>query len=158
MKIKEPIKLVFSIFLPLFAGIVGSIFTYANIFSWYVFLKKPVLSPPNWVFGPVWTLLYILMGVAAYLVWIEKKNKTSKQAMQLYWIQLALNSMWSIVFFGLQQLFASSVIIILLWFMVLLTILKFNKISKKAAYLLIPYLLWITFASYLNISVWLLNP
>lgn len=157
MKLKKPKKLAISIFLTLLAGAISSIFTYPSILSWYVYLKKPALTPPNWVFAPVWTALYILMGVAAYLVWIEKKNKKSKPAMQLYWAQLALNSAWSIVFFGLQQLFASSIIIVLLLALIALTILKFKKISKKAAYLLVPYILWVTFASYLNISVWLLN-
>ena len=158
MKIKEPKKLVLAIFLSLFAGIIGSVFTYPSILSWYIYLKKPPFAPPNWVFGPVWTMLYILMGISAYLVWIEQKNKKSKPAMQLYWIQLALNSLWSIVFFGLQQLLISSLTILVLWALIALTIKRFKKVSKNAAYLLLPYLLWVTFATYLNIAIWLLNP
>ena len=140
------------------AGIIGSIFTISSIPTWYPTLNKPSFSPPNYLFGPVWTLLYALMGIAAFLVW-EKglKKKEVKKGLTLFFIQLVLNSLWSIIFFGFQNPTLALFEIIILWTFILKTTLVFYKISKSAGYLFIPYLLWVTFAAFLNLSIVLLN-
>jgi len=145
------LKLILSIGICLGAGILGSFFTVSSIPNWYVTLNKPFFSPPNWVFGPVWTILYILMGYSLYLVWKKKKVPS------VFWLQLILNASWSIIFFGMKNPGLALIDIALLWVAIVLTIKSFYKISKSAAYLLIPYLLWVSFASILNISIWLLN-
>lgn len=139
-------------------GIIGSAFTLPSIQSWYIFLNKPVFSPPNWVFGPVWTILYALMGVSLYLIWNQglKSNK-SKKALQIFFVQLFLNFCWSLVFFGLHSSLLALIVIILLWLSIFYTIYLFNKISKIAAILLLPYILWVSFASLLNLFIVLLN-
>jgi tryptophan-rich sensory protein len=140
------------------AGIIGSVFTMNSIPTWYVSLVKPALNPPSWVFGPVWTLLYALMGVAAFIVW--KKARSERRGNQALWIfgfQLLLNAAWSIVFFGLQDPELALVVIALLWASIVWSMVAFHRISKTAAWLLLPYLLWVSFASYLNYSIWLLN-
>lgn len=140
------------------AGIIGSVFTTPSIPGWYAGIAKPSFNPPNWVFGPVWTLLYALMGLAAYLVY-EKgfKRREVKNALAVFAGQLLLNTLWSIVFFGAHMILGAAVVIVLLWAMILATILLFTKISKTAAYLLVPYILWVTFAAVLNISFYVLN-
>ena len=147
-------KLVISVFLPLFAGFIGSYFTTPNIAGWYSTLIKPAFNPPNWVFGPVWTLLYIMMGLSFYLIWSKGFHK---KATAVFLIQLALNSLWSILFFGLQNPFLAFVEIFFLWIAIVATIYFFYKIDKRAAYLMIPYILWVSFAAFLNYSVWILN-
>ncbi len=155
---KNLIKLILAVLLSLMAGVVGSFFTFSSIEDWYQFLEKPILNPPNWVFGPVWTLLYILMGVALFLVWKKGwENKSVKLAMVLFFLQLGLNALWSILFFGFQNPFLAFVEIVILWLLIVITMENFYQISKLAMYLLIPYLLWVSFASYLNASIWLLN-
>lgn len=144
------------------AGIVGSIFTTQAIPTWYSALNKPVFSPPDWVFAPVWTSLYILMGVSIYLVQSAKfkvqSDKTKvRMASAIFWIQLSLNIVWSVLFFGLQNPTLALVEIVVLWGAIFLTIKYFYPISKLAAYLLIPYLIWVTFAVFLNLSIVLLN-
>lgn len=145
------LKLILSIGLCLGAGIVGSFFTISAIPNWYSTLNKPVFSPPNWIFGPVWTILYILMGISLYLVWQKKKIPS------IFWVQLILNALWSIIFFGMQNPLLAMVDIIALWIAIILTIKAFYKISKPSVYLLIPYLLWVSFALILNYSIWVLN-
>lgn len=136
----------------------GSLVTTPSITNWYADLNKPAFNPPSWVFAPVWTLLFIMMGISAYLVWEKRtKKKGYGAALILFTIQLGLNYLWSFLFFGLHSPFFALIDIILLWIFILLTIIKFFKISKSAAYLLIPYLLWVTFASGLNFFVWRLN-
>ncbi len=155
---KKFIKLVIAILISLMAGVIGSFFTFDSIEDWYQFLDKPVLNPPNWIFGPVWVLLYILMGIALYLVWRKDFSKKEvKIAIGLFSIQLVLNAFWSIIFFGLQNPFLAFLEIIVLWILILLTTNKFYLISKSAGYLLIPYIIWVSFAVYLNVSIWLLN-
>ena len=152
------LKLVISIFLPLIAGFIGSVFTTSSITTWYAALNKPSFNPPNWIFGPVWTILYLLMGISLYLIWSKGiKKRSSKTALVVFLIQLALNSLWSILFFGLKSPFLAFIEIIILWFMILATIINFYRISKIASYLLIPYLLWVSFAFVLNFSIVLLN-
>lgn len=149
-------KLVVSLLLPFAAAAIGSYFTFPAIGSWYQTLNKPVFSPPNWVFGPAWTILYILMGMSFYLIWISKK-KGKKTAVKFFLIQLALNASWSIVFFGLKNPPLAFANILLLWITILFTINYFYKISKKAAYLLYPYIAWVSFATALNLAIVLLN-
>ncbi len=135
---------------------IGALFTYPNISTWYAALAKPALNPPNWLFGPVWTALYALMATSAYFVWVSK-SKLKNEALKIYALQLILNAAWSIAFFGLKSPFYALAVIIALWLAIATTIVKFNKISKQAAWLLIPYIAWVTFAAYLNYAVWILN-
>ena len=134
------------------AGTIGSIFTFSAIPNWYAYLNKPFFNPPNWIFGPVWTTLYTLMGISVYLVWKKRKGIPF-----WFWVQLVLNALWSILFFGLQNPILAFVGVIFLWLSIFLTITSFYRIHKTAAYLLVPYLLWVTFASLLNASIALLN-
>jgi tryptophan-rich sensory protein len=142
----------------LIAGGIGSFFTFPSIQGWYSTLNKPFFNPPNWVFGPVWTLLYVLMGISAYLVY-EKgfKQKKVRIALAMFDIQLFLNVLWSLLFFGLQSPLYGLLCIIALWFSIALTMAKFYKISRTAGSLMIPYLLWVSFASILNLFIWRLN-
>lgn len=151
-------KLVVSILLCQFAGLIGSVFTALSLENWYLFLEKPAFSPPAWIFFPAWVTLYTLMGISLYLVW-EKglKEQEVKKGMFIFGIQLGLNALWSILFFGLKSPYYAFVEIVLLWFAILLTILKFRKISKTASYLLFPYILWVSFAMLLNYYIWILN-
>lgn len=134
------------------AGVIGSIFTFNSVTTWYITLHKPFFNPPSWIFGPVWTILYLLMGFSLYLVW-----GTKKISLKWFWIQLVLNSLWSILFFGLKNPMLAFLEIMLLWITIVLTIRSFWKYNKTAAWLLLPYLLWVTFASVLNVSILILN-
>jgi len=140
------------------AGIIGSLFTTPSIPGWYAGLVKPSFNPPAWVFAPVWTTLYAMMGLAAWLIY-EKglKRPEVKKALTVFAVQLVLNTLWSIVFFGAHQLLGAVIVIVLLWAMILWTILLFRKISRPAAWLLVPYILWVSFASVLNVTIWVLN-
>ncbi len=150
MPIKIP-QLIFSIGICLGVGILGSFFTISAIPTWYVTLNKPFFSPPNWLFAPVWTILYILMGISLYLVWTKKKVST------IFWIQLIFNVAWSIIFFGMKNPTLALIDIVALWIAIVLTIKSFSKINKLAGQLLIPYLAWVSFASILNLFIVLLN-
>jgi benzodiazapine receptor len=140
------------------AGVIGSLFTTPSIPGWYAGLTKPPFNPPNWIFGPVWTVLYALMGLAAYLVF-EKgfKRPEVKKGLSVFAAQLLLNVLWSIVFFGAHVIFGAVVVIVLLWTLILATILLFRRISRAAACLLVPYVLWVSFAAVLNVSLYVLN-
>ncbi len=153
-------KLVGSIILCELAGIIGSVFTVSSIPTWYAALTKPALNPPNWIFGPVWTTLYFLMGVALYLIWTSKKGTKLQrnQALWIFFIQLALNTAWSIIFFGLESPGVALIEILIMWSAIAWTIKLFYPLSKLAAYLLVPYILWVSFATYLTYSIWILNP
>ena len=144
----------------LLAGGIGSIFTAPEIPTWYAALNKPDFSPPNWVFAPVWTTLYILMGIAAYLVYEKgaKKKGEVDAALAVFEVQLALNMAWSFLFFGLHSPLYGLICIAALWIVIALTMVKFYGISRPAGLLLAPYLLWVSFASVLNLFVWMLNP
>ncbi|MEX2145074.1 MAG: TspO/MBR family protein, partial [Candidatus Spechtbacterales bacterium] len=158
MRINNFFKLVITIGVSLSTGAIGSFFTAPAISDWYAGLVKPVLNPPSWIFGPVWTTLYILMGIAAFLIWKRGlKRKDVKIALGIFGGQLVLNTLWSIIFFGLQNPGLALVNIAVLWLAIVWTAVVFYKISRLAAYLLVPYLLWVSFASYLNYSIWLLN-
>ncbi|MGB9929670.1 MAG: TspO/MBR family protein [Methanosarcina sp.] len=152
-------KLITSIVICLLSGVIGSVFTASSIENWYVLLEKPALNPPSWIFSPVWTILYILMGISLYLVWEKGLQYPGvKFGITIFAIQLVLNTLWSIVFFGLRNPFYGFIEIIFLWIAIVITIWQFYKISKTASYLLLPYLLWVTFATYLTYSIWILNP
>jgi benzodiazapine receptor len=140
------------------AGWLGNAFTFSEIPNWYATLNKTAITPPNWVFGPAWTLLYILMAIAAYLVWRETKEKQIvKEAMQLNATQLILNAMWSILFFGGHLLGIAYLEIIALLIVIILTTRWYFKVSKLAGYMMLPYIAWVTFASFLNLFTWLAN-
>jgi len=152
----KALKLIGTIILCEAIGGLGAIATTPNITSWYLTLVKPSFSPPNWLFGPAWTLLYALMGVALYLIWESKaKNKTT--AYIYFYIQLFLNLLWSFIFFYFKLPLSAFIEIIALWGFILATIVVFSKISRPASWLLVPYVLWVTFASVLNCAVWWLN-
>ena len=140
-------------------GYISSIVTRENIPTWYALINKPFFTPPNWVFAPVWTLLYIMMGFAAGSVWnkIDTDEANVKKAFLFFLIQLALNALWSFLFFGLHNPFLASIEIILLWLMIFETYKQFKNIDKLAANLLLPYLVWVSYATLLTISVWYLN-
>ncbi len=153
----KPAKLIASIVLSFAAGGIGSLATSSNISTWYMTLEKAAFNPPNWVFGPVWSVLYLLMGISLYLVWTTVSTRSKRSAFIAFGIQLALNTSWSLVFFGLHVLWVSIVIIVVLLGSISATIKLFHPISKQAAYLLVPYLLWVCFAATLNIAIALLN-
>ncbi len=148
--------LIYAILICQAAGLLGSFFTISSIPTWYAMLTKPFFSPPNFVFGPVWTTLYALMGISLYMVWTSKA-KSKHHAVKLFFIQLGLNTVWSILFFGLKSPSLAFIEIIALWVAIVLTIQAFQKISKVASYLLYPYLAWVSFATILNLSIWILN-
>jgi tryptophan-rich sensory protein len=151
-------RLVLCVLLCLSGGFIGSLFTAPAIPVWYAALKKPVFSPPSFLFAPVWTALYIMMGISLYLIIKEGFEKSSvKTAVGIFAVQLFLNFIWSPVFFGLKSPFAALIIIILMWFAIIINIVSFHRIKKQAGVLLIPYLLWVSFATVLNYSVWYLN-
>ncbi len=158
MKIPNWLKLIITIVGSQLAGLIGTIFTTPSIPTWYASVEKASLNPPNWVFGPVWTTLYLLMGIAAFLVWKNGWNrKDVKIALGLFVLQLVLNTLWSYIFFGMENPGAAFVEIIFMWLAILATIIAFAKISKPAAWLMVPYILWVSFASYLNFMVYILN-
>lgn len=151
-------KLIVSIGISLAAGVIGSIFTTPAIPGWYATLQKPFFTPPDWVFGPAWTTLYILMGIALFLVWDKGSQvRKVKLGMGVFGVQLVLNFLWSVLFFGLQNPFYALMEIAFLWLAILLTIIVFYGIDRRASLLLIPYILWVSFASVLNYFVWMLN-
>jgi tryptophan-rich sensory protein len=140
-------------------GYFSGIITRSAITTWYPTLVKPSFNPPNWVFAPVWSMLYVMMGVAAGLVWdrIESEKEVVKKALVFFAIQLALNALWSYLFFGLHNSMLAGLEIIVLWLMIFETYVQFAKINKIAGYLLLPYLAWVSFAAVLNGSIWWLN-
>ena len=178
---KNTTKLIISILICEFSGVVGSVFTTSAIKSWYYFLNKPSFSPPDWLFAPVWTFLFLLMGISLYLVWSKDfaANVTANDASKKSWnpisaklwsgnwreenaalifvFQLVLNILWPVIFFGLKSPGFAFIEILMLWFAILYTIVNFYRISKPAAYLLLPYIAWVSFAAILNFFVWRLN-
>jgi len=150
------IRLIVAIALPLAVGFVSGYATTANIPTWYAGLEKPWFNPPNWLFGPVWTLLYILMGYASYLIF-KANHPKRKAALVLYGVQLLFNFMWSIIFFHWKMIDVAMAEITLLWVLINLTIVAFAGINKRAAYLLLPYVVWVSFAAILNYYILVLN-
>ncbi len=159
MKPVEIVKLLLSIIVCQMAGVVGSVFTTPAISTWYATLKKPAFTPPNWLFSPAWITLFALMGLSAFLVWRKGLDQEGvKTALSIFVIQLILNALWSVMFFGLRSPLAGLVEIVCLWVAILVTILYFWRISIPAGILLVPYILWVSFAAVLNFSIWRLNP
>jgi benzodiazapine receptor len=158
MDLNSIIKLAVSLLACFAAAGIGSLFTFKAIPGWYAGLKKPPYTPPNWAFGPVWTILYILMGASVFLIWQKGlANNGVLLAFSLFWIQLVVNVLWSFIFFGLKSKGGGVIVIVVLWLLILITLLASFPVSAWAGALLIPYLLWVSIASYLNIEVWRLN-
>jgi tryptophan-rich sensory protein len=155
--IKNYLALAFFILLPLFVGYLSSVIPGVSFKETYSLLNKPSFSPSPSVFGPVWTVLYILMGIAAYLVWRERKKKDITCGMVLFFVQLFFNFLWSIIFFGMNNYLLAFIEIIILLALITGTVLSFDRISKASAYLLIPYLYWVCFATFLTFNVFKLN-
>lgn len=157
MKLISIVKLIIAYGLCLSAGLAGSFFT-TNLSGWYQSLNKPFFTPPNWLFAPVWTTLYLLMGVSAFIVWQKGfENRTVKIALGFFVVQLILNALWTPLFFGAKLLLAAFLEILLLWLAILATIINFKKVSTAAALLLIPYILWVSFAAVLTAAIYILN-
>ena len=155
---KNWLKLFISIALPLGVGAIAGMFTTSEINGWFRTINKPTWQPPNWVFGPVWTVLYLMMGIAFYLIWQKKAPPVQKRmAITLWLIQLVFNFFWSFIFFKQHQIDWALAEILVLWFFILLTILFFSRISKVAAWLMVPYISWVSFASLLTFSIYELN-
>jgi benzodiazapine receptor len=157
MKTKDILKLVVSILLCQLAGFVGSLFTTPAIPTWYETLNKPSFIPPNGIFGPVWISLYVLMGISLFLVWRVRNHPKSNNALIFFFVQLGLNVLWSISFFGLRSPLLGLIDIIFLWIAILLTIQNFLKVSRIAGLLLFPCFLWVSFAVLLNLFLWIMN-
>jgi benzodiazapine receptor len=152
-------KLVLSILICQAAGIIGSFFTASSVENWYPSLIKPAFTPPGWVIGLVWVILFTLMGISLFLVWRKGMERPEvKAALTVFAAQLIVNILWSLAFFGLKSPLAGIVVIVVLWTLILLTVIKFLPLSKAAALLLVPYILWVSFAAFLNITIWRLNP
>lgn len=151
-------RFVVSLLAPLVAGGIGAGATAESVRTWYPTLRKPSFNPPNWIFGPVWTTLYLLMGIADFLVSRQVDGgQAIRQARLWYRVQLVLNTLWSILFFGRRSPLAALVEIVFLWIAIVLTIRAFARVSPRAALLLVPYLLWVSFAAVLNGAIWRLN-
>lgn len=154
---KSIFKLILCILIPLSIGAIGGIATATSINTWYMSLNKPSFNPPNYLFGPVWTMLYILMGISFYLILQSPKNELRKKVIIVFCVQLFLNFWWSFLFFKFQLLGIAFIEILMIWLSIIAMIILFLKINKTASYLQIPYLLWVSFASVLNGAIWLLN-
>jgi benzodiazapine receptor len=155
---RDALKLIAAIVVSQLAGAIGGIATSRTVNTWYTTLRKPSFNPPSWVFGPVWGTLYTLMGVAAWLVWRKgTANPVVRTALALFIVQLVLNALWSWVFFGFQQPFWGFVVILALWAAIFATMIWFFRVSAAAGVLLIPYILWVSFAGVLNFELWRLN-
>lgn len=155
---KKGWKLLIALGLPLAVAATAGYFTVAGVGSWYQTILRPAWNPPNWVFGPVWTVLYLLMGLALYLVWIAPGSAPRKRTgIALWGVQLAANFCWSLFFFNLHRIGTALADLALLWLLILLTIFAFARIDKRAAWLLVPYISWVSFAGILNFTIWMLN-
>ena len=151
-------KLIISLAITFLVGAVAAWFTTAGVNGWYAVANKPSFNPPNWVFAPVWTALYLMMGIALWLVWKKDGVKTGRRtALILFAIQLLLNFAWSFIFFYAHQPGWAFAEILLMWVSIMLTIIWFGKVSPAAAWLLVPYIWWVSFASLLNFYIWKLN-
>lgn len=156
MKHLSSLKIIISSVLCLVLGISSGFSTIDEIKTWYVYLEKPSWNPPNWLFGPVWTVLYILIGISAGLVW-KSENPLKRKALIVFSIQFLLNLLWSFLFFNLHFIGFAFFEIILMLLFIIFNIYWFNKVNKIAAILLIPYLIWVAFATFLNGTIWFLN-
>lgn len=154
----NPLKLIISIIITEGAGGIGSVFTYQAIPTWYATLTKTAITPPNWLFAPMWVTLYFLMGISLYLVWNRGKEFPDFHlAIAIFGIQLALNVLWSAIFFGAHSLIFGAIEIVFMWFFIVATIIEFYPIDKRASYLLFPYVSWVTVATLLNMTLLFAN-
>lgn len=152
------VKLLIAIAIPVLVGGISGFFTVTGVDSWYQTIQKPSWNPPNWVFGPVWTTLYVMMGIALWLVWKEDTSRELKMiAFILFGVQLILNFLWSFVFFKLEQPGFAFLEILFMWVAILATIFAFAQVNKTAAWLLVPYISWVSFAAILNFTIWRMN-
>ena len=151
------LKLIASIILPLAIGAIAGMFTSQSIPDWYATLNRPSFNPPNWIFGPVWTTLYLLMGISLFLIWKQDKSKERNLAIWVFLLQLLLNFGWSFIFFYFNMIGLALIEIILLWISIVIMLILYYKIKPIAAYINIPYFLWVTFAAILNASYYFLN-
>jgi len=159
MKIKNTVKLIVAIVVCQMAGVIGSFFTNPSIPTWYATLQKPSFTPPGWFIGAVWITLFTLMGISLYLVWDKRlKDKRVNASLFAFGIQLVLNILWSFLFFWLKSPLYGLIEIIILWIVIAFTIFKFYKISRSAGLLLLPYIIWVSVALTLNLSILILNP
>jgi benzodiazapine receptor len=154
-------KTLFSLFIclliPLTIGGLSGFFTSSGINDWYVTLNKPSFNPPGYLFGPVWTLLYLLMGISLFIIWESPIGQIRTNALIIFTIQILLNFAWSFLFFKFRLPGLALIEIVMIWISILVMIILFSRVSKPAAYLQIPYLLWVSFATILNAAIWLLN-
>lgn len=158
MQLKKFLRLLASIILCESAGFIGSLFTRQSVSTWYAEIQKPFCTPPSWVFAPAWTILFILIGISFWIIWEKRlEGRENKKAIVLFFAQLLLNIAWSFLFFGLRSPLYALIEIAVLWGAIMATMISFYKISKKAAWLLLPYLLWTGYALSLNLSIYLLN-
>jgi translocator protein len=157
MRLADFLKLVASVILCQIAGFLGSLFTTPAIPTWYATLRKPFFTPPSWIFSPVWISLFILMGISLFYIWRRPDHPQFKKALIFFFVQLILNVLWSLAFFGLRLPLLGLMDIILLWIAILFTIQTFLKVSKFAGALLLPYFIWVSFAALLNFSLWIQN-
>lgn len=157
MKRSDIIKLVISILVPLAPGAIAGRFTAQAVPEWYASLNRPSFNPPNWIFGPVWTVLYVLLGISLYLIWKQIPSKQRNNALLIFSLQMFLNFIWSFVFFYFNQIGLALIVIIGLWISIVFMLISFYKLKPSAAYLNLPYLLWVTFASVLNAGYFILN-
>jgi len=156
--IVDILRLVVSIMICQGAGLIGSIFTRTSVGTWYVTLRKPSFNPPSWLFGPVWITLYAMMGVSLFFVWRKGLgNPGVRVALTVFAIQLVLNVLWSVAFFGLNSPLRGFIVIVVLWSAILLTVIYFWRVSTAGALLLLPYMAWVSFALVLNFRIWRLN-
>lgn len=151
------LALAFFLILSFGAAFIGGLFTSASVDGWYRTLPKPAWTPPSWLFGPVWTLLYLAMAIAAWLVWRQRSSSNVTAALALFFVQLVLNAAWSAVFFGLQNIGLALVNIVLLWCAIAATVIAFWRINATSGWLFVPYIFWVTFATALNFAIWRLN-
>lgn len=152
------VKLVVSVLFTVGIGSLGGIFTISEIPGWYAGLQKPSFNPPNWIFGPVWSMLYLLMGISFYLVWKQPVSTVRNVGLTLFVIQFIFNFFWSILFFNQHLIAAALLEMVFLWIFILLTMIWFAKLSPTASWLLLPYLGWVSFATVLTAAIWKLNP
>ena len=157
ISIRNTSTLLICLMLPLLIGGISGYATASGILDWYVTLHKPSFNPPNYLFGPVWTLLYLLMGVSLFIIWKSNHGRKRSEALKIFAIQITLNFLWSFLFFKFNLIGLAFLEIIFIWLSIVLMIYIFSRVSKPAAWLQIPYLLWVSFATVLNGAIWLLN-
>lgn len=155
-------KLIVSILLPVIVGFAASFFTRPEIQGWYQTIEKPWFRPPNWLFAPVWTSLYLMMGIALFLIWRKlvftpSQSVIKQRALWSFAVQLFFNFWWSVIFFRFHAIGGAFLWILILWILILINIFQFAKLNKTAAWLLVPYIAWVSFASILNGAIWYLN-